>query len=57
MRGLSASLARGAGGAEMADGAGGFQFSPQPGVVGGEPAQVRQCGLQLSGQGILGHGE
>src|SRR5712691_5548921 len=50
--GLSVSLARGAGGAEVADGAGGFEFSPQPGVVGGEPAQVRQCGLQLSAQDV-----
>jgi hypothetical protein len=34
---LSVLLARGAGGVESADAAGGFQFAAQPGVIGGEP--------------------
>jgi len=45
-------LARGAGGVEVAHGSGGFQFFSRPGVVGGEPEQVRQDSLHLSGQGV-----
>jgi hypothetical protein len=46
---VSVLLACGAGGVDPADAAGGFQFAVQPGVIGGEPPQVGQCGLQLPG--------
>jgi hypothetical protein len=46
---LSVLLACGAGGVEPADASGGFQFAAQPGVIGGEPPQVGQRGLELPG--------
>jgi hypothetical protein len=45
---VSVLLACGAGGVEPADASGGFQLAAQPGVIGGEPPQVGQRGIQLA---------
>jgi hypothetical protein len=46
---VSVLLAGCAGGVDPADVADSFQFGARPGVIGGEPPQVGQGGLQLPG--------